>query len=148
MSNNIKRINLNIQIKEDYINTLFECFNFWKEYDNLQYNSDIYEFDYGSGKKKYKNCIFIINIILSCSTIIYGVEYIVAREIFNSDEIIELQKFCPCYKCLKNNYYLTHEEIFKNYCIKEHIMNQYKNIFIITPLVHEARKLSQTYILK
>ena len=68
-------------IDEDKINNYFKYVDFWKEFDNLDYNSDFYEYDYGSGKKKYKNYIVVIsvNIIHNLKNFVLNdVRYVVA----------------------------------------------------------------------
>jgi len=128
-------------IKENNLNNLFECFDFYEEFNNnKEYNFDIYKYDYGNSIRKYKNVIYNLAIEKE-GVILYNVEYVVAREIFDLEEIKKLQIFCPCDNCLKINSNPIYKESFENYCIKKYCIKQYTNKFLITPLVQEARKI-------
>lgn len=47
--NKLQRIDLDKVINENDIKKVFTYFDFFEEYDNKDYISDIYEFDYGYG---------------------------------------------------------------------------------------------------
>lgn len=141
--NKIKKINLPMVINDNDINEFLKYFDFFEEYDNKDYISDKYEFDYGYGLRKYLNILYIfdveINVPNGKNYILKRVEYVVAREIFNPNELALLEKYCPCSKCLSldiSKILPTYQNLFVSYCI-----GKYKTKLIAPPLVHEARKL-------
>ena len=122
--NKLKKINLYITVNNNEINELFKYFDFYEEYDNKDYNTDIYEFDYGYGLRKYYNTLFIIdvemNVINSGNCVLKNVEYVVAREIFDQNEITLLEKYCPCSKCSSfdvSKFPPIYKDMFIKYCI-------------------------------
>lgn len=141
--NELKKIKLPMVINENDIKEFFKYFDFFEEYDNKDYISCRYEFDYGFGMRKYSNALFIfdveVNVVDGENYILKNVEYVAAREIFNLKELVELEKYCPCSKCLSldvSKLLLIHQDIFIKYYI-----GKYKTKFVALPLVQEARKL-------
>ena len=142
MMNKLKIINLDTVMNENYIEEFFKCFDFFEEFDNKDYISDKYEFDYGYGWRKYLNVLYIFDVEINNSNgknyILNNIEYVVAREIFNPNELVLLEKYCPCSKCLDldtSKISPIYQNLFVNYCI-----GKYKTKIIVAPLVQEARK--------
>lgn len=135
--NKLKKINLPMVINENNIVQFFKYFDFFEEYDDKDYITDRYEFDYGFGMRKYSNAFFIFDVEVNVDDgenyILRNVEYVVAREIFNPIELVELEKYCPCSKCSSLNVSKLlpiNKDIFIKYCI-----GKYKTKFIALPLV-------------
>lgn len=146
--NELKKIKLQFVINESDITKFLKYFDFAEEYNNKEYIAEEYEFDYGFGLKKYSNVIFIIDEEINNTNgenyILRNCEYVVAREIFNRNELVELEKFCPCSKCLSlnvDNLLPVYQDMFSKYCI-----GKYKTKLIAMPLVQEARKLKNNCI--
>jgi hypothetical protein len=143
--NELKKIKLPMVINDINIEEFFKYFDFFEEYNNKDYIADTYEFDYGFGIRKYSNALFIFDVEVNVDDgenyILRNVEYVAARKIFNPNELVELEKFCPCSKCLSLDVSKSlpiHQDIFIKYCI-----GKYKTKFIALPLVQEARKLKK-----
>ena len=116
--NQLKEIRLNIVINKNDIAELFKYFDFVEEYDNKVYKVGKYVFDYGFGIRTYSNTKFILDVETINETdkyILRNCEYVVAREIFNKNELTQLEQFCPCSKCLSlniENVLSIHREMF------------------------------------
>jgi hypothetical protein len=139
----LKKINLHMLVNDNDIYKLFKYFDFAEEYDNKDYITTEYEFDYGYGLRKYSNALFIFDVEINNKNrgnfILRNVEYVAALEIFNPNELELLEKYCPCSKCSLfdiSKFPPIYKNMFIKYCI-----GKYKTKFVAPPLVQEARKL-------
>jgi len=115
---------------------VFRYFDFYEEFDNKEYETEKYKKKYGDVERTYKNYLLKVSV-----GIFKNVEYIVAKEVYDQNEIEELKKYCPCIDCYKKEIILDNDinDIFRKYFNCDNFcLNKGKKCL---PIIQEARKL-------
>ena len=97
----------------------FRNHDFFEKYDkNKEYNYTKYKHDYGYGEKEYENILYTGSsicdsdlvedeILDDMQDIDEKICYVVAKEIYNEEDMKMLEKYCECHNCMELKKYDT-----------------------------------------
>jgi hypothetical protein len=126
---NISNDNFLLTIIQNKIDIKYlQEYDFFEIYDeNKTYEKNNYYANYKGEEKKYRNVLYLVNIVynskLDENEDTYKkrniTKFIVAKEVYNREELIELKKYCKCYNCKELEKYnkLTIFEIINDFII-------------------------------
>ena len=115
----------------------FNHYDWYEEYDeNMSYNTDYFEYDYGFGNRKYLNNLFNISFDDNSEK-----KYVVAEEILdeNSNEFKFLLENCQCKSCKSSKYDLSKQLV----CL--HCIGCFKSGYPSSSVIKETRDFLLKY---